>query len=217
MLAKFSKNKKWNKGFTLMELLLVLPFISIIFVLAYSIIFMTNKGFTSTQNSFSTYEDIRIFQINIQKEANQARKAGVKIVKVDKVDQDIMDAIRKIDDKEIYIYTDIDNDEIPEIVRYRLKDNNIIRDIKKTKSKEYPYNYDTGSWLDEKIVLRNVLDTKFVNTIENVRDPDPNSINQSSKDYRRKTSLDLKVNTANKNETIDLQVLLVTKSRAEAN
>lgn len=216
MLDKLFDNKRWNKGFTLMELLLVLPFISIIFVLAYSIIFMTNKSFISTIDSFSTYEDIRIFQINIQKEANQARKAGIEMVKVGKEDKDIMDVMKKINDKEIYIYTDIDNDQIPEIVRYRLKDNNIIRDIKKTSSKEYPYKYNTGSWSDEKIVLKNVIDKKFVNEIENVKDPDLNSINQSSKDYRKKTTLDLGVNTGKKNETIDLQILLITKSRAEA-
>lgn len=205
MFTKLFMDKQDNKGFTLMELVLVLPFISIIFILAYTMIFMTSKSFTSTIDNFSTYEDIRMFQINIQKEASQARKAEEKI-----------DVMRKINDKEIHIYTDIDDDGIPEIVRYRYKDNNILKDIKKTTLKEYPYKFK-GSWLDEKIVLTNVKDEKFVNEIIDVKDPDPNSINQNSKDYRKQTTLELKVNADNKNKTIDLQILLVTKSRAEAN
>jgi prepilin-type N-terminal cleavage/methylation domain-containing protein len=216
MLIKLFNKKKCNKGFTLIELLLVLPFISIIFFLAYNMTFMIHKSFHSTKESFSNYEDIRIFQLNIQKEANQARKAGEEIVTIGKEKKDIMDVMKKISDKEIHIYTDIDEDQIPEIVRYRLEDNKILRDIKKTTSKAYPYKY-TGGWLDEKVVLKNVKDVKFVNEIENVKEKDINLINQSSKDYRKKTTLYLEINTQNKDKAINLQTLLVTKSRAEAN
>jgi prepilin-type N-terminal cleavage/methylation domain-containing protein len=216
MLIKLFNKKKCNKGFTLIELLLVLPFISIIFFLAYNMTFMIHKSFHSTKESFSNYEDIRIFQLNIQKEANQARKAGEEIVTIGKEKKDIMDVMKKISDKEIHIYTDIDEDQIPEIVRYRLEDNKILRDIKKTTSKAYPYKYTSG-WLDEKVVLKNVKDVKFVNEIENVKEKDINLINQSSKDYRKKTTLYLEINTQNKDKAINLQTLLVTKSRAEAN
>lgn len=216
MLIKLFNKKRCNKGFTLMELLLVLPFISIILFLAYNMIFMTHRSFYSTKDNFSTYEDIRIFQLNIQKEANQARKAGEEIITVGKEKKDIMDVMRKISDKEIYIYTDIDDDQIPEIVRYRLENNKILRDIKKTTSKAYPYKY-SGSWLNEKVVLKSVKDVKFVNEIENVKEIDLNLINQSSKDHRKQTTLYLEINTGNKDKTINLQTLLVTKSRAEAN
>lgn len=216
MLIKSFNKKKCNKGFTLIELLLILPFISIIFFLAYNMISMTHKSFYSTKNNFSNYEDIRTFQLSIQKEANQARKAGEEIVTIGKEKKDIMNVMKKINDKEIHIYTDIDEDQIPEIVRYRLEDNKILRDIKKTTSKAYPYKY-TGSWLDEKIVLKSVKDIKFVNEIENVKEIDTNLINQSSKDYRKKTTLHLEINTGNKDKTINLQTLLITKSRSEAN
>ena len=84
MINKLFNKNKWNKGFTLIELILVIPFISIVLILAYSIIFMSNKSFTSAIDNFSSYEDIRVFQINIQKEANQARKSGIKIEKIGK-------------------------------------------------------------------------------------------------------------------------------------
>lgn len=208
MLTEIYNNKKGGKGFTLIELLIVVPLISIIFLIAYNIIFMSNKSFFSTKDSFSTYEDIRIFEINIQKEANQARKATK--------NQDVME---KISGKELHIYTDINGDNIPEIVRYRIINKELIRDVKypmlKANSNEFPYAYNS-SWSDEKVVLKNVKDTDFIGDIESIRKQDKNVITTNIKDYRKKTVLNLSINDDSKTGKIDLTIVLATKSRAEA-
>lgn len=64
-----------KKGFTLAELVIVVPFITIIFILAYNMLFLTQKSFSTVNAGFDVAEELRIFQINIQKEANQAKKS----------------------------------------------------------------------------------------------------------------------------------------------
>ena len=208
MFSKIFKIKENKKGFTLIELFIVIPIILIIFIVAYNIIFMSSKNFVSTKNNFSTYEDIRVFEINIQKEANQARKAT-----------ESNDVMEKISDKEIHIYTDINGDSIPELIRYRLDNKEIERDVKypllKSTDNQYPYTY-SKSWSDQKIVLKNVVNSNFVGDIEKVVESDPNIITQSTKDYRKKGILNIRIGGGNKAGEIDLTILLVTKSRAEA-
>ncbi|WP_313756428.1 prepilin-type N-terminal cleavage/methylation domain-containing protein [Tissierella sp.] len=208
MLTEIYNNKKYNKGFTLIELIIVVPLISIIFLITYNIIFVSNKSFFSTKDKFSTYEDIRKFEINIQKEANQARKATK--------NQDVME---KISGKELHIYTDVNGDNIPEIVRYRIVNKELIRDVKypilKANSNEFPYVYNS-SWSDEKIVLKNVKDIDFIEDIENIRKQDNNIITKDIKDYRKKATLKFSINDDSKTGKIDLTIVLVTKSRAEA-
>ena len=100
-----------EKGFTLAELVIVVPFITIIFILAYNMLFLTQRSFKAISSGFYVAEELRIFQINIQKEANQAKKA-----------EDAKDVLTRISQSELHIYTDIDNYSVPEIIRYRLAD-----------------------------------------------------------------------------------------------
>ncbi len=191
-----------RKGVTLIELVLVVSFISIIIMLSYNMLFLTQRGFKSVNDSFDISEQLRIFQIRIQKEANQGKKA---------VETD--DVFKKISATELYIYTDIDGDSnnIPELVRYRKDGDKLKRDVKykKATSTEYPFVYQT-SFTDEKVVLNNVSNTDIFGTVEKVREP---ISGQETEDYRRKVMMTLKIIKDGK--VIDVQTMLVSKSRTE--
>lgn len=200
MVDNFKKIYKNKKGFTLVELVIVVPSITIIFILAYSMLFLTQKSFNNVNASFDMAEEIRIFQINIQKEANQAKKA-----------EETKDVINRVSQGELHIYTDIDNDEIPEIVRYRLDNKKLIRDVKykKTAITEYPYAYN-GSFKNEKVVVNNVINTDIFGEVEKVREAKEGE----GADYRRKVKMKLKIQ--NNSNIVEINTYLITKSRAEA-
>ncbi len=208
MLDNTFKSKKKSRGFTLIELLLVIPLISIILIVAFNIIFITSKNFLYTKDSFSIYEQMKIFQTNIQKEANQARKAN-----------ENKDVIEKINGRELHIYTDINGDNIPEIVRYMIVGNELIREVKYSKlssQNQYPYTYG-NDWINRQVVLNNVEEKDFINEILDVKKTDVNIVTNKIKDHRKKTTINLNVKSDYNDKEIKLSIGLVTKSRAEAN
>lgn len=196
-IKKIYNNKK---GFTLAELVIVVPFITIIFILAYNMLFLTQKSFKAVNAGFDVAEELRIFQINIQKEANQAKKA-----------EEAKDVLTRVSQSELHIYTDIDGDEIPEIVRYRLDDNKLKRDVKykKSTSVEYPYAYNI-SFENEKVVVNDVINSDIFGEVGKVRITKEGE----GEDYRRKAKM--KLNIQNGSNTVEINTYLVTKSRTEA-
>ncbi|HWR61087.1 MAG TPA: prepilin-type N-terminal cleavage/methylation domain-containing protein, partial [Clostridia bacterium] len=132
-MAGFGKKPAYNKGFTLVELVIVIPLTAMVFLLGYNMLFLAQRSLASVNSTFDVSEELRVFQINIYNEANQAKKAEEK-----------KDVLHRISSTEIYIYTDVDNADgrdIPEIVRYRFVSGNLQRDVKSPMGTEYPYTY----------------------------------------------------------------------------
>lgn len=192
-----------KKGITLVELLIVVPFITIIFALAFNMIFLIQKSFNTVNAGFDTAEEIRIFQIRIQKEANSAKKA-----------EETNDALTRISSRELYIYSDISDDKVPEIIRYNL--DTVTKELKRSvkyknsDSDVYPFKYNKNSFADEKVVLKNVTNTDIFGTVDVVRVTKKGE----GADYRRKVPMKLIIKNGDKN--VEINTYLVTKSRTEA-
>lgn len=203
-MIKYNRNF-FRKGITLIELVLVLPMISVILIISYNLLFLSNKSFKIVNDSFVSNEELRIFQLNIQKEANNAKKA-----------EESKDVIHKINESEIYIYTDTNNDDKPEIVRYKLSGTNILRTVNTSASTKYPYSYNTNnvsSWKNEEVVLKNVTNTDIFGDVERVKEL---VRAQEDNDYRKKVDVNIKVKRNESNKITELTFLIATKSRTEA-
>lgn len=193
-----------NKGFTLVELVLVVPLIAIVFLLGYNMLFLVQRGFASVNRTFDVSEELRLFQLNIHNEANQAKKA-----------EENKDVLNRISAAEIHIYTDVDNTDgknIPELVRYRIADGSLKRSVKSPAGAEYPYSYTTAFGTEE-TVLNNIReDESAFYAQEPVRVVDEDS--QEAPDYRRKLRMKLVID--GEPNDIEVQGYLVSKSRTEA-
>lgn len=192
-----------KKGFTLVEIIIVVPLVAIIILIAYNMIFMINMSYKNVNNSFDVSEELRIFQINIQKEANEAKKA-----------EEDKEVLHKVSDNEMYIYTDIDNDNKPELIIYKFNDKKLYRFIKKTSTDKYPYkyNHDSTDYSMAKVVLKKVKNENLFGDIEVVR---VQKTEQEEKDNRRKVKINIEID-ATDDKIISIENYLVTKSRAAA-
>lgn len=197
------KKKLSNIGFTLVEITIVVPLIAIIFLIGYNTYFMINKSYKSVNNSFEISEELRIFQINIQKEANEAKKA-----------EEGKEVLHKVSDSELYIYTDINKDNKPELTIYKLNDKKLYRFIKNASNNQYPYTFDyiSSDYSKAEIVLSNVMNTKLFENVEVVREQ---KTGQEEKDNRRKIKINIDIASTD-DKTISIKTYLVTKSRTEA-
>lgn len=193
--VEFLKDKK--KGFTLIELLLVIPLIVIALTVAYNIIFMAQKSFNVVNKNFDIYEEIRLFQSNLQYEASMAKKATTNKGAIDK------------SGNSLHVYVDMDDDNMPELIRYRLVGNDIVRDIqkKKSNSKEYPFEFG-NDWNDEKIVLSAVKEFN-IKEVKQLSDNDDANI-AKGKDFRARATIEFILLDRDKKYTF----LINSKSRA---
>lgn len=189
-------------GITLIELLIVIPLISIILLLVFNMFFLSTRSFKHTNNSFVIAEDIRSFTNSIQKEVNQAIKANdhTAIYKPDNTGNN-----------ELYIYTDLDGDDIPELVRYKLIDNKIYKGIEKATNTKYYLTFG-NSFKNEKIVLTNVVNTGIFGDINRVEE---HKGYIDDNDHRRKVNIIVEVKENNEDMPIIIDTLLVVKSRAQ--
>lgn len=200
---------KQNKGFTLIELLVIIPIIAVILLISYNILFLSTKSYNYVSDTFNSTEDIRLFINNIQKEVAQAKKAVE--------DKTVIYKPSNSNNKVLHIYSDIDNDDIPELIRYRLDNNVIKRDYKKAKNNNYPYKYNS-SFIGEKIVLSNVVnqdifgEVTFINTEQEKTEQEK----YGEKDNRRKVRMTIEISTGSNNTPIIIDTYLVTKSRTES-
>lgn len=197
----FEKKYKKERGFTLVELVLVVPLVAIVFLIAYNILFISFRSMNYVNNTFNTSEDVRIFLNNIQKEANQAKKA---------VEDEDIGPLYKKSENELYIYTDA-NGKKPELIRYRLEDDKILRAVKKAVNEDYPYEFEK-TFKNEKIVLSNVKSKDIFGEIEDVKDK--KNI-QEGEDYRKKLKLNIEIFTGENSTPIKINTYLVSKSRAK--
>ena len=199
------KNSIYNRqGFVLVELVIAVPLIAMVFLLGYNMFFLAQNSLSCVSRTVDVTEELRFFQKNIYSEANRAKKAEEK-----------KDALHRISSTEIYIYTDVDNEDgrnIPEIVRYRIVSGNLQRDVKKPQGTEYPYTYITSDFGTAEIVLRNISNTDIFSEQEPIRIVSEDS--QESPDYRRKLRMRLVIE--GEPNDIEVQGYLISKSRTEA-
>lgn len=197
----FEKEYKKERGFTLVELVLVVPLVAIVFLIAYNILFISFRSMNYVNNTFNTSEDIRVFLNIIQKEANQAKQA---------VEDEDIGPLYKKSENELYIYTDA-NGKKPELIRYRLEDGTVLRDVKEATNKKYPYEFE-GSFKNERVVLSNIKNENIFGEIEDVKDK--KNI-QEGEDYREKLKLNIEIFTGENSTPIKINTYLVSKSRAK--
>ncbi len=193
-----------NRGFTLVELVLVVPLIAIVVLLGYNMLFLTQRSFTSVNRTFDISEEVRHFQLNINKEANHAKKA-----------EETKDVLNRISKSEIHIYSDIDNSDgknIPELIRYRIDGGGLKKSVKKGSGTEYPYTYTSGFGTEE-TVLENIIEAQSEFYVQEPIRVIPVG-SQEAPDYRRKLRMKLVIDGVPND--IEIQGYLVTKSRTEA-
>ena len=193
---------KLRKGITLIELLVVVPLFSIILLIAYNMLFMASKSFKYTNEAFNKGEDIREFTMNIQREANQAKKANDHTALYKPVGTD----------KELYIYTDLHGEGNPTLIRYRIDNNKIIRSEYERNNNKYPYTFTKNVSRPEDIVLRNVDSSSVFGEVERVREEKKF---KDENDHRRRVKMEIEVFTGEGNTPIKIHSLLTNKSRNE--
>jgi prepilin-type N-terminal cleavage/methylation domain-containing protein len=198
------KNSIYNRqGFTLVELVISVPLIAMVILLGYNMFFLAQNSLSYVSRTVDVTEELRFFQKNIYSEANRAKKA-----------EEEKDALHRISSTEIYIYTDVDDEDgrnIPELVRYRLVSGNLQRDVKKPQGTEYPYTY-TSDFGTAETVLRNISNTDIFSEQEPIRIVSADS--QESPDYRRKLRMRLVIE--GEPNDIEVQGYLISKSRTES-
>lgn len=111
----------------------------------------------------------------------------------------------------MYIYSDIDNDDIPELIRYRLDNNELKRDYKKATNIKYPFKYNS-SFIDEKVVLSNVTNKDIFGEVSYINTEQEKF---GEKDNRRKVRMTIEISTGKNSTPVIIDTYLVTKSRTE--
>ncbi|MFA5524055.1 MAG: prepilin-type N-terminal cleavage/methylation domain-containing protein [Tissierellales bacterium] len=192
-----------SKGVTLIELVLAISLVAIVFTIIFNMFSISTKSFQYVTTKFYAGEDIRAFLNTIQKEASQGKKA--------ELNKEVLFKPSDSNNRVIYIYTDLDNDDIPELVRYRLDDNVIKKDYIKTSDKVFPFKYNSN-FLNEKIVLSNVADKNIFGDVTYIN---TSQENYGDKDNRRKVKMTIEIETGNKRAPIIIDTYLVSKSRTE--
>ncbi len=198
---------KQRKGFTLLELLVTVPLISIILIITYNMLFLSIKSFRYTNDMFEKSEDIRIFTSNIQQEARQAKKAtdekdgGNQIAGLHKPSGS--------GSKELYIYTDLNGDKKPELIRYQVANNQMIRGVETALTDKFPYTYKK-EFKDEKVVLKNVINQDVFGNLEAVV---TNEGMTDENDYRRRVTVKIEISTGDGNSPMRIHTILANKSR----
>lgn len=196
-----------REGITLIELLIVLPMISVILLLVFNIFFLSNRGFKYTIDSFEVGEDLRNFTKSIQKETNQAIKSNKNTAIFKPINTG---------NNELCIYSDLDGDGIPELIRYKLKDNNIYRGTEKATNTDYELKFG-NSFENEKIVLTHVTNTNIFGDLKGVEELKDAKGNYyvADNDHRRKISMKIEIKKKDEDMPIIIDTLLVVKSRAQ--
>lgn len=202
-IKRYLKNKK---GVTLVELVIASSLIVIVLTLAYGMILHINKVYKITYSSYTVDEQLRIFLMNIEREANHARKAE---------EEETKGAIIIVNQRTLEIYTDVEDDSRPELIRYELDTvkKEIKRSIKSPTGTDYPLKY-IGSFKGERVVLANVINQDLFKNLENVREPITGR-NQEGRDYRKKIQMKIEINGKESKKPIIVEKQLITKSRAE--
>lgn len=191
--------KKKNSGFGLVELLVVLPLVSIIFLISYNLIKVSNGSFLRIRSGNTANNEMRTFITQIEREINDSKKAV-----------EDKGPLYQSNNSELWIYTDIDNDNKPELIIYRVNDNSIKKSISKSINKEYPYEYATFE--KEYIVLTNLVSEDVFEDLSELTNKPKGAFN-SEEDNRMKIVINLEVKDDIRNDTSTYKYCITSYSR----
>lgn len=191
--------RKKNSGFSLIELLIVLPLVSIIFLISYNLIKVSNGSFLRIRSGNTTNNEMRSFITQIEREINNAKKAV-----------EDKGPLYQLNNSELWIYTDIDNDKNPELIIYRVDGNSIKKGISKPINKEYPYEY--AAFEKKYIVLTNLVNRDVFNDLSELSNK-PKSAFHRGEDNRMKIVINLEIKDDIRNETSSYKYCITSSSR----
>ncbi len=189
-----------QKGFSLVELLIVLALMGIVLAGVYQYFFYGYNSWTRANEEAEQVQDARLAVMRMDSEVRGAQQGNE--------DNDPV----VVSDTEINIYTDIDNDGSPELVNYKLETNDgvnsLLRGIAPPQGDAYPYAYsDPGQW--ETVVSRVENDIIFTVPQYNAGGTD--------KEYQRGTiKVELHVSTPEQTvKPIIVEAVLTVRGRGE--
>jgi len=134
-----------ERGFTLVELLVVLALLGIVIAGAYQYFFYGYSSWVRSAAEAEMIQNARQTVILMENEVREAERAAEGTPSVVVLD----------DGKKLRIYTRSKNETYPKLVSYRLENGNLERGVSFPKNDEYPYRYDEpNQW---EIVVSNVV------------------------------------------------------------
>lgn len=186
---------KRRRGMTLVELLVIIPIISIVVLGTYNLLFLNIRANREINKNFNNSTELRVFMKNINAESKSAKKVTLS----NKVDKYPL----TIDGKKLEIYTDIYGDG-PECVIYYLKDRKLIREIYSMYSNGYNWTINRASRKNE-TALEGIEDFSLVYIVE------PNNSNANSTNNKTVVEVGLKFEEDDR----DIEFNIISKSRGE--
>ena len=192
---------KWEKGFTLVELIFIVPLVAVIFLVSYNLIFISLNSFGFVNSSFNTSEDVRIFLNEIKKEANEAKKA---------VEDENIGPIYRENEQELHIYTTT-NEGKPKLIIYKLENDKLKKYEKEATNDSYPYEFE-NTFKKEKVVLSNIINDDIFGEVESLKEIQNL---QEGEDHRVKVKMTIKIDTGKDTAPIKIDTYLVSKSRSK--
>jgi prepilin-type N-terminal cleavage/methylation domain-containing protein len=131
-----------RQGFTLVELLIVLALLGLVIGVTCRYF---SYGYRSSEETFSAARVVQEAQQVVQRmerEVRQARKPAL--------DREALNIAKN----QLDIYTDIDGDGQPELVRYKLEGGQLKRGVARARNNDFPYIYDDAPNHWETVVTR---------------------------------------------------------------
>lgn len=186
--------KQQDYGYTLLELMIVLGFISVFFLIAYQLFFFSYRSFQKSSNQAWLIGEVKGPISQLELEVKKARKA-----------KKTEDAISWKSEKEIVIYSDITGDQKPEKIRYRVHQGVLKKSISFPITESYPYDY--GSFSREKELFSGIMNENVFTDFKKVN---PND----TKDERRKIKITFVLQE--EEEKMEIISYVMSKSRETA-
>jgi len=132
------------KGFSLVELMITIGLLIIVGIVVSNLFFNTQKSFNHTSA-----------RINARKEASRVlRTLEKELRQVSQASEDF-EAVELADKNQLVFYADIDNDEKPEKISYRLDGQKIIKALTQTSSEAAPWEFE-GAMTNEDLTTYSV-------------------------------------------------------------
>lgn len=194
------KNKlSQSKGFTLIEVILVVAMLVMILMAVYNLLFFGGLSYHNIKEQSLITLELNPVIYGLESEIKKARKAN---------HDD--HALSTTSTKELFVYSDTTGNGKPEKIRYRVINGHLKRSYAVSSDQQFPYSYDDNSFGEEVIVMKGIVNEHIFTDLVHV-----NPANE--KDYRKKLKIHFVIET--KKGTgghMEIESYLMTRSRVEA-